>query len=56
MFGLGMMELGIIAAILLLLFGSKRIADMGPSLGKAIRGFRKEVSRDSREEKDKTDI
>jgi sec-independent protein translocase protein TatA len=56
MFGLGMMELGIILVILSLLFGSKRIADMGSSLGKAIRGFRQEISHDSREEKDKTDI
>jgi sec-independent protein translocase protein TatA len=41
MFGLRMPELIIIFAILILVFGAKRIPQLGESLGKTIRGFRK---------------
>jgi sec-independent protein translocase protein TatA len=40
MFGLGTTELLIIAVIVLLLFGSKRLPDIGKGLGGAIREFR----------------
>jgi sec-independent protein translocase protein TatA len=41
MFGLGPTELIIIALIILLLFGAKRLPDIGKGLGGAIREFRK---------------
>lgn len=41
MFGLGPTELIIIAVIILLLFGAKRLPDIGKGLGGAIREFRK---------------
>ena len=47
MFGLGPTELIIIAVIILLLFGAKRLPDIGKGLGGAIREFRnvkKEIS------------
>ena len=45
-FGLGPMELVIILLVLVMLFGATRLADIGGSLGKGIREFRKEVSDD----------
>ena len=47
MFGLGPTELIIIAVIILLLFGAKRLPEIGKGLGGAIREFRnvkKEIS------------
>lgn len=41
MFGVGMPELIIILAILLVVFGPARLPQLGASLGGAIRGFRK---------------
>lgn len=43
-FGLGPMELVIILLVLVMLFGATRLADLGGSLGKGIKEFRKEVS------------
>jgi sec-independent protein translocase protein TatA len=43
MFGLGMPELLVILAVVLLIFGANRIPDIGAGLGKAIRGFKKGV-------------
>jgi sec-independent protein translocase protein TatA len=54
MFGLGTPELIVIGVIVLLLFGAKRIPDIGKGLGGAIREFRdarKEVSSDTKQEK-----
>jgi sec-independent protein translocase protein TatA len=43
MFGLGVQELLIILAILLLIFGPKRLPQLGSALGQTIKGFRKGV-------------
>ncbi|MFB3854090.1 MAG: twin-arginine translocase TatA/TatE family subunit [Vicinamibacterales bacterium] len=43
MFGLGVPELLIIAFIILLIFGTSRLAGLGRGLGQAIRGFKDEV-------------
>ena len=54
MFGLGTPELIVIGVIVLLLFGAKRIPDIGKGLGGAIREFRdarKEVPSDTKQEK-----
>ena len=44
--GFGMTELLVILAIVLLIFGPKRIKSIGSDLGNAIKGFRKAVSDD----------
>ena len=51
-FGLGPMELVIILLVLVMLFGATRLADIGGSLGKGIKEFRKEVSSDDDETAD----
>lgn len=45
MFGLGTGELVIIAVVVILLFGAKRIPQMGGSLGEALKNFKKEVTK-----------
>lgn len=46
MFGLGMTELLVILAIVLLIFGPKRLKTIGSDLGNAIKGFRSAVTDD----------
>lgn len=46
--GLGVPELLIILVVVLVIFGASRVADIGGSLGKAIREFRKEVREDEK--------
>jgi len=53
MFGLGTTELLIIAGIILLIFGAKRLPEIGKGVGGAIREFRKvkkDLSLDDKEE------
>ena len=50
-FGLGPTELIIILGIALLLFGAKKLPEIGSSLGNAIKEFRKTQSDDSSTEK-----
>ena len=51
MFGLGMTELLVILAIVLLIFGPKRLKNIGSDLGGAIKGFRKAVTEEEEEGK-----
>ncbi len=44
-FGIGLPEMALILVIALLVFGPKKLPEIGRSLGKAIRGFQ-EASRD----------
>ena len=46
MFGLGIWELLVILAIVLLLFGPRRLKTLGSDLGNAIKGFRSAVQQD----------
>ncbi len=48
---LGVPELLIIFAIIILIFGAKRLSGLGRGLGQAIRGFKSEMKED--EPKDK---
>jgi sec-independent protein translocase protein TatA len=41
MFGLGMPELLVILVIIILIFGTSRIASLGKGLGEGIRNFKK---------------
>jgi sec-independent protein translocase protein TatA len=49
-FGLGPMELVIILLVLVMLFGATRLTDLGSSLGKGIKEFRKNVKDDDDED------
>ena len=44
--GLGIWELLIILGILLLIFGPSRLGDLGSSLGRGIKGFKKSMKDD----------
>ena len=50
--GIGVWQLLIILAIVVLLFGTKRLSSIGTDLGKAIKGFKKSVSDDESESKE----
>lgn len=50
MFGIGMKELIVILLVVGLVFGYKKLPEIGSSLGKAIRGFKKTLSEDEPEE------
>jgi len=44
--GFGWPEILIILVIVILIFGVGKVADIGPAIGKAIRGFREAVKED----------
>lgn len=44
MFGLGPLELGIVLAIVVVLFGAKRLPEIGSGVGKAIKNFKTGLS------------
>lgn len=48
MFGLGMTELLVILAIVLLIFGPKRLKNIGSDIGNAIKGFRTAVTEEEK--------
>lgn len=48
-FGLGPMELGLIVAALLLLFGPKRLPQLGKSIGKTVKAIRDGVDGEDEE-------
>lgn len=44
MYGIGMQELLVILFIVVIIFGSKKLPDIGEGLGKAIRNFKRSSS------------
>lgn len=53
MFGLGMSEILVIALVVLLLFGGKKIPELMKGLGKGVKSFKdgmKEIEADDKEE------
>jgi sec-independent protein translocase protein TatA len=46
MFGMGPMELGIILVIVVVLFGARRLPEIGAGFGKAIKNFKAGISDD----------
>lgn len=52
MFGLGWPEVGIIAIAALLIFGPKKIPEVGRALGKTLRGFKDEMNTPTSEQDD----
>ena len=43
MFGLGWLEVGVIILAAVLIFGPKKLPEIGKSLGQSIRGFKEEI-------------
>ena len=58
LFGLGMQEILVIALIVLLLFGGKKIPELMKGLGKGVKSFKdgmKEIDDDKSDKSDKSD-
>jgi sec-independent protein translocase protein TatA len=51
MFGLGWPEVAIIAIVAILVFGPKKIPELGSVLGKSLRGFKEEMKNSDDETK-----
>ncbi|WP_413161118.1 twin-arginine translocase TatA/TatE family subunit [Capilliphycus salinus ALCB114379] len=56
MFGLGWPEMGVILLIAVLIFGPKKIPELGKTLGQALRGFKDEMQNDSETEAENPDL
>ncbi|MDJ0633519.1 MAG: twin-arginine translocase TatA/TatE family subunit [Xenococcaceae cyanobacterium MO_188.B29] len=52
MFGLGWAEVAVIGVVALLVFGPKKIPDLGSALGKTLRGFKDEINNPSSDDTD----
>ena len=50
--GIGPLEIGIVLLIVLVIFGPKRLPELGRSVGKGIREFRSSVSGDDDDDED----
>ncbi len=55
MFGIGMPELIVILVIALIFFGPGKLPDLGSSIGKAIRGFKKAMDEPEKKPEDSKD-
>ncbi|MEB3227928.1 MAG: twin-arginine translocase TatA/TatE family subunit [Synechocystis sp.] len=55
MFGLGWPEILIILGVMVLIFGPKRIPELGGALGKTLRGFKDELNSEETESQDAID-
>ncbi|MDQ2076485.1 twin-arginine translocase TatA/TatE family subunit [Marinimicrobium sp. ABcell2] len=53
--GIGIWQLLIILAIVIMLFGTKRLRNIGTDLGSAIKGFKKSVSDEETEKSEDAD-
>ncbi|MYD43499.1 MAG: twin-arginine translocase TatA/TatE family subunit [Gammaproteobacteria bacterium] len=52
--GLGPLEIGLILAVVVLVFGGKKLRTLGSDLGQAIKGFRTSMSSETTEESEAT--
>lgn len=50
--GIGPLEIGIVLLIVLIIFGPKRIPELGRSLGSGMRGFKESVTGKDRDDED----
>ncbi|MEA5516125.1 twin-arginine translocase TatA/TatE family subunit [Nodularia sp. UHCC 0506] len=46
MFGLGLPEVAIITVVAIVIFGPKKLPELGNALGKTLRGFKEELNSD----------
>lgn len=49
-FGMGLPEMAVIGVIAVVIFGPKKLPELGSSVGKALRGFKEEMANDSTDE------
>jgi sec-independent protein translocase protein TatA len=49
MFGLGWTEIVVIGVVFVLVFGPKKIPELGSALGKTLRGFKEELNKPGEE-------
>ena len=49
MFGLGFPEMAVIIVVAIVIFGPKKIPELGSALGKTLRGFKEELKNDDDE-------
>jgi sec-independent protein translocase protein TatA len=54
MMGMGWMEIGIIAALVVLLFGTTKLPKLGGAIGESIKNFKKGIKEDAPQLTDKT--
>lgn len=52
MFNLGWTEVVIVLVVALLIFGPKKIPELGSTLGKTLRGFKEEMNNPDEDEKE----
>lgn len=52
MFGLGIPEMAVIGLVAVLIFGPKKIPEIGSALGKTIKGFKEEMDNPKLDEGD----
>jgi sec-independent protein translocase protein TatA len=55
MFGLGFPEMAVIGVVAILIFGPKKIPELGSALGKTLRGFKEELKNDDDENERQND-
>ena len=55
-FGIGITELLIVGVLALIVFGPKRLPEIGRSLGRGMREFKNSVGGDRRDDADKLDL
>ncbi|MEM8720754.1 MAG: twin-arginine translocase TatA/TatE family subunit [Cyanobacteria bacterium P01_G01_bin.39] len=55
MFGLGIPEVAVIGLVAVLIFGPKKIPEIGSALGKTIKGFKEEMDNPRLDEGQETD-
>ena len=52
MFGLGLTELMIILAVVLLFFGGKKLPELGSALGRSMQNFKKGLKEEDKDDED----
>lgn len=52
MFGLGWLEVGLIALAAVLVFGPKKLPELGGTFGKTLRGFKDELGKETQDQTD----
>ncbi len=55
MFGLGWPEVIIIGVVAVLIFGPKKIPELGSTFGKTLRGFKEEITKSEEDTEDSGD-
>lgn len=55
MFGLGWPEVGLIAIAAIVIFGPKKIPEIGKALGQTLRGFKDEMNKPAEEDSENRD-